>query len=180
MVGKRGNQQFGLVGISDTHMGSVGFANKGQSGMRSLRVGILVAAAIVLAESGTVAQESEPSEPEGQPTFLFVQSGRSLDVDRDTITLVDARDKTIEVADRPDRLVRRISNETFASLWNEGEDSFAVDPPNAIISVAGHEPVVVILTDVAIGPNSITYDYELLDGRFPYRRGPTTIVIDIF
>ena len=62
-----------------------------------------------------------------------------------------------------------MTTEQFVEEWNEGTDSFASDPPNAVLSFV--EPgadtpsdVVVVLRDPAIGDDSITYAVEVLDG----------------
>jgi len=38
------------------------------------------------------------------------------------------------LADRPRREVGHMSCEHFVSVWGEGDNSFAADPPNAVLS----------------------------------------------
>ena len=145
------------------------------TGLRVIALGLTMAA---MTSADASAQDSDVPDQTRPPSYFFVQSGKSLEVTSETITLVDARSKTTSITDRPDRIVDQLSNETFAARWDEGEDSFADDPPNAVVMVGGHRPVIVVLTDIAVSANRITYDYELLHGRFPYKSAPTTIVID--
>ena len=116
----------------------------------------------------------------GEPSVLFVQSSEGLQVTEETITLVDPLPETTWVKDWPERKVGQESNQSFATFWDEWEerDSFADNPPNAVINVRGHRPVIVVLTDITVGAETITYNYELLSGRFPSESLPTTVVID--
>ena len=116
----------------------------------------------------------------GEPSVLFVQSSEGLEVTEETITLVKPSPETTWVKDWPERKVGQESNQSFATFWDEWDegDSFADNPPNAAVTVAGHHPVIVVLTDITVGANTITYDYELLSGSFPSESSPTTIVID--
>lgn len=125
------------------------------------------------------AQNMEMPEG-GEPSVLFVQSSEGLEVTDETITLVKPSPETIWVKDWPERKVGQESNQSFATFWDEWEerDSFADNPPNAVVNVRGHHPVIVFLTDITIGAETIIYNYELLSGRFPSESLPTTIVID--
>ena len=51
----------------------------------------------------------------------------------------DASDKTILFSDRPDRIVTSVSTIDFIGNWSTGEDSFAVDTPNAVLVVDEQE-----------------------------------------
>ena len=71
---------------------------------------------------------------------LFVQTAASLTSDGEkTITLHGLSPSTLYFADRPKREVGHMSSARFVDLWGEGENSFAVDPPNAVLSFAEPE-----------------------------------------
>ncbi len=68
---------------------------------------------------------------------LFVQTARSLASDGDkTITLDGLSPSTLYFADRPQREVGHMPTKLFVDLWGDGENSFAIDPPNAVLSFA--------------------------------------------
>ncbi len=68
---------------------------------------------------------------------LFVQSASSLASDGEkTITLNGLSPSTLYFADRPQREVGHMPTKLFVELWGDGENSFAVDPPNAVLSFA--------------------------------------------
>ena len=147
--------------------------------MTSLRIRLLAVATVAMTSALASAEESDASsQQKGAPSFLFVQYSNSVDVSDHTITLVDANKRTIWLTDRPNRLVGKISNESFATLWDEGPNSFAIDPPNAVVTIGSHRPVIVTLTDISVVEDNISYQFERLSGHFPYRASHTTIVID--
>jgi hypothetical protein len=51
------------------------------------------------------------------------------------IRLNNISDKTILFSDRPDRIITSISTLDFIGNWSKGQDSFAVDAPNAVLIV---------------------------------------------
>ena len=70
--------------------------------------------------------------------FLFIQaaqSGSVSEVNATTSTLVlsNVTDKTIMFSDRPNRIVSYEDTTNFIGNWSTGPDSFAVDPPNAVL-----------------------------------------------
>jgi hypothetical protein len=71
-------------------------------------------------------------------TFLFIQHAQSGSVSEvnattSTLELSDVSDKTIMFSDRPNRIVTSQSTSDFVGNWTMGEDSFAADPPNAVL-----------------------------------------------
>ena len=99
----------------------------------------------------------------------------------------DVYDKTLLFSDRPDRIVTSGSTSDFIGNWSTGEDSFTVDPPNAILVVDGQEGkqdiIIVELFDPIydsdkkilkydIGPDNATFINILSEF------GQNTIIID--
>jgi hypothetical protein len=76
-----------------------------------------------------------------------------------------------------------MTTEQFIAQWTEGPNSFAEDPPNAVLSYvdAGAdipEDAVVVLRDPVAGDGTLTYSIEILDGTLPAESGAVTLFID--
>ena len=67
---------------------------------------------------------------------LFVQTAGSLSSEGNVITMHGLSPSTIYFADRPQREVGHMSTRRFVDLWGEGDNSFEVDPPNAVLTFA--------------------------------------------
>jgi hypothetical protein len=116
---------------------------------------------------------------------LFVQTAGGLTTTDSTITLKTLSPSTLYFADRPQREVGHMSAEHFVDVWNQGENSFADDPPNAVVSYldpAHNFPAdtVVVLRDPRLEGGDLTYSIELLDGTLPKEAGPVALFIDPF
>src|SRR5207248_6967195 len=76
---------------------------------------------------------------------------------------VCSSDLTLFFSDRPQRVVGHLSSRKFVDQWAEGEDSFAQDPPNAVLS---------FLEDGDTVPEEVTMTISdpHLDGRSEERR----------
>jgi hypothetical protein len=116
---------------------------------------------------------------------LFVQTAAGLVSDGSAMTLRMISPSTLYFADRPQRDVGHMSSEHFVNVWNEGENSFADDPPNAVVSYLdpSHEfpeDTVVILREPRLEGSNLTYGIEVLDGTLPRESGPVALFIDPF
>jgi hypothetical protein len=116
---------------------------------------------------------------------LFVQSATGISSGGDTITLHGLSDATLYFSDRPKREVGHISTQKFVGLWDEGENSFKVDPPNAVLSFleldeAPPEDAVVMLSEPILGGDSLTYTVKVLEGAIPEKAGHCSLFIDTF
>jgi hypothetical protein len=114
---------------------------------------------------------------------MFVQIARMVTSDQTTLTLQDVSPSTLYFSDRPERVVGHMTTEQFVEQWTEGPNSFAEDPPNAVLSYvdAGAdvpEDAVVILRDPVASDGSLTYSIEVLDGVVPAESGAVTLFID--
>ena len=67
---------------------------------------------------------------------LFVETAASMTSDRETITLHGVSPSTLCFADRPQRDVGHMMSRQFVANWADGDNSFADNPPNAVLSVA--------------------------------------------
>ncbi len=99
------------------------------------------------------------------------------------LTLAGVSPATLYFSDRPERVVGHMTNEQFVEGWSLGDNNFAADPPNAVLSYidAGDdrpEDCVVVLSDPKLGAESIGYKYQLLEGSVPESSGACTLFID--
>ena len=67
---------------------------------------------------------------------LFVQTAASMTSDGEVLTLKGLSPSTLYFADRPQREVGHMSSRQFVANWGEGDNSFAANPPNAVLSFA--------------------------------------------
>ena len=116
---------------------------------------------------------------------LFVQTAASLTSDRATITLHGLSPSTLYFADRPQRDVGHMMSRQFVANWEEGDNSFAKNPPNAVLSFAEPgdrlpEDAVVVIQDPRMDGDALTYNIELLEGTVPAATGPCALFIDPF
>ena len=116
---------------------------------------------------------------------LFVQSATAFTSAPGTITLHGLADSTVYFADRPRREIGHIPSHRFVELWESGANTFAIDPPNAVLSFLeqdGESPedAVVVLREPRLEQDTLTYAVEILDGTLPARYGPCALFIDVF
>jgi hypothetical protein len=116
---------------------------------------------------------------------LFVQTAASMTSAEGSITLRGLSPSTLYFADRPQREVGHMPTRQFVANWGDGENSFAQDPPNAVLSFAepGDRPpgdVVVIIQDPHLDGDALTYSIKVLDGTVPPATGPCALFIDPF
>jgi hypothetical protein len=116
---------------------------------------------------------------------LFVQTAASMTSDEGTITLRGLSPSTLYFADRPQREVGHMLSQHFVDIWAAGDNSFADNPPNAVLSFAepGDRPpgdAVVVIQDPRLAGDALTYSIKLLDGTVPAVTGPCALFIDPF
>jgi hypothetical protein len=114
---------------------------------------------------------------------MFVQSAPSFSVIGDRIHLQDVSPSTIYFSDRPHRLAGHIGTRHFVEIWSEGDDSFATDPPNAVLAfvpegAATPADVVMTITDPQLQGRDLSYALTVLEGSTPAHAGPCTLFID--
>ena len=102
-----------------------------------------------------------------------------------TVTLHGQAHSTLFFADRPQRVVGHIHTKKFVSEWGEGENNFAEDPPNAVLSFLEEgdtvpAEVTMVIRDPQVAEDTLTYKVEVLDGTLPAKAGPCSLFIDPF
>jgi hypothetical protein len=100
------------------------------------------------------------------------------------LTLTGVAANTIVFADRPVRAAGHVMTSQFLMQWDEGKDSFAVDPPNATVSVLDAQPgavsdAVVELTKPVLDGTTLTFEVTVLEGSLS-GSGPAAVFIDDF
>ena len=113
---------------------------------------------------------------------LYAQSAAGMAYDNGRLTLNGIAPTTLYFSDRPDRITGHITTQEFFDSWDEGDDSFAGDPPNAVLSIFSEEEVndiVVVLKDPALAGDSFSYQVEILDGELPAGGGASSLFIDM-
>jgi hypothetical protein len=116
---------------------------------------------------------------------LFAQTARELTTDGDKVTFHGASPATLYFSDRPQRVVGHLTTKQFVDEWGKGENSFAEDPPNAVISFVEKgdqtpEDAIVVLNDPQIDGDSLTYTVDVLEGSLPPKGELVSVFIDPF
>ena len=110
------------------------------------------------------------------PSFLFVLQANKGKIikENDTKTnkdqhyLVLAHDlknlhHVIQFSDRPNRIVKIISDKELEGIWKQGDDSFESNPPNAVLSSAGQKAQIVILNGMTVTEDNIKFPISISD-----------------
>jgi hypothetical protein len=124
--------------------------------------------------------------PDSRPTTvedMFVQTAQGARSDGDTLTLIGLTPHTIYFSDRPQRMVGHITTKRFLEWWSDGDDSFAADPPNAVLAWGepgedAPEEAVVVISDPVVTEDGLRYQIETLQGTTPAQSGPCVLFID--
>ncbi len=115
---------------------------------------------------------------------MFVQVARGSTSSDGKLTLDGVAPTTLYFSDRPQRVVGHMTTDQFVGLWSDqSENSFAMDPPNAVLSfvdAGGDRPeeCVVVLRNPRSDDESVTYSIDVLEGSVPDSSGSCTLFID--
>jgi hypothetical protein len=114
---------------------------------------------------------------------LFVQTAHAVKQVDGRIVLQGVSPSTLYFSDRPQRVVGHIGTPQFVDIWDDGENSFAEDPPNAVLAFieqgdAVPEDVVIEISDPTLVGADLSYAATVLEGTLPERAGPSTLFID--
>jgi hypothetical protein len=129
-------------------------------------------------EDTTMEQMAQADEIEA----LFVQSAAGMAYENGRLTLKGVAPTTLLFSDRPQRVTGHVPTEEFLDSWGDGDDSFADDPPNAVLSIFSEDEVndvVVVLQDPALDGDRFSYQVEILDGEMPAGGGASSLFIDV-
>jgi ABC-type Fe3+-hydroxamate transport system substrate-binding protein len=155
----------------------------------AITLGLLV----FIQSTGFVTAQEENGNVTGA-NFLFIQNALSSTISEvndttSTLELNDVSDKTTMFSDRPDRIVAVTNTTDFIDNWSTGPDSFAIDPPNAVIvlddEVQRHVAVIELFNpEYDPEANTLKYDIAAVNATttgpigLPGEFGQSTLVID--
>ena len=116
---------------------------------------------------------------------LFAQTAREMTSAGDKVTFHDSLARHLYFSDRPQRMVGHLTTKKFVEEWGLGENSFAEDPPNAVISFVEKgdqtpEDAIVVLKDPQLEGDSLTYTVDMLEGSLPPKGELVSLFIDPF
>jgi hypothetical protein len=116
---------------------------------------------------------------------MFVQVARGMTIDGDRLTLHGLAPATLYFSDRPQRVVGHLSARQFVDEWDKGENSFAADPPNAVLSFLdadGETPedAIVVIKTPGLEGDKISYTVQVLEGKLPAKAESCSLFIDPF
>jgi hypothetical protein len=123
--------------------------------------------------------ESEPGDIE----YMFAQTASGLGINMDgRVTLHGVAGTTLWFSDRPYRLAGHVPTDEFVSQWGIGDDNFAENPPNALLSIFETDAVndvVVILSDPQLENDDLSYAVDVSEGDLTPSDGPASLFIDM-
>ncbi|MEL6805533.1 MAG: hypothetical protein AAFO91_17325, partial [Bacteroidota bacterium] len=127
---------------------------------------IAILVVIIVWQHISVSKQSEQSEFV-LPSFLHVQTAQSgslvpvAGTETWTLSLIGVSPETVYFSDRPNRETGREATENFIRNWDVGDDSFAIDPPNAALDIVnGDEQRVVVLELIGATYDALTETLE--------------------
>ena len=109
----------------------------------------------------TLATSCALQSGSGDASWLFVVHAAETTLTGDTLALSEVSPQVIAFTDRPARKFGSISMADLAKAWAEGSDSFASDPPNAILNGT--------YTDEDGTKRQCSIEVELMAARYPGR-----------
>ena len=110
--------------------------------------------------------EAAVKEHKKAASFMFVVSADKAKIthlkDGQYSLVVQKSDlnRVIEFSDRPYRIVKYITGNDLQKIWGEGKNSFAVDPPNAVLSAGNQKPVIVVLDGMQVDKAQVTFYFS--------------------
>ncbi|CAN7418943.1 hypothetical protein [Rhizobium sp. LjRoot258] len=123
--------------------------------------------------------------PTGPVPSLAVLNAAGAKIENGKLILTGISANSIVFADRPVRAAGHVMTEQFIMQWDDGKDNFAVDPPNATVSVLGGDgsdvsDAVVTLKTPKLDGTTLTFDIAVLEGSLTGATGPAALFIDHF
>ena len=140
----------------------------------------ILGAGLVSALGIGAAQQPTHDDVAEVESFLFVQNSTSGTYDGERLTLNSVA-PTIFISDRPYRIYGHVELGAFVEAWKRGPNSFAEDPPNAILSLLGEEHVAsfeVELLDPRVEAQGVSYGVVVEHGTIPPSFEASSLFID--
>lgn len=121
---------------------------------------------------------ADPKEIEA----LYVQTAASTSFDGERLTLAGVGPTTLLFSDRPDRVTAHVPTTEFVAGWGVGDDSFASDPPNAVLSSFDGDAVndvVLVLGEPELTGADLSYAVAITDGELAASSAASSLFIDM-
>ena len=128
----------------------------------------IAASALVLGMGSALADHHDSANsgaavitPKKAPSFLFVLSAKKAQIkkgkDGNTSLVIkkSALESVIQFSDRPYRIIKYITGSDITKDWTKGENSFAADPPNAVLSGPNVKPHIVVINSAKITDDTL-------------------------
>ena len=156
---------------------------------------LLGASRLVLAQSPAAAppqvlpkaigQTTGQAEVEQKPVpSLIVLNSRAATLDGGKLALVGVSPNSIVFADRPVRAAGHVLTANLLEEWDHADGTFAMDPPNATISVLNKDgsvrDAVIVMKAPKLEGDQLTFDVDVLEGNLSGGDGPASVFIDRF
>lgn len=128
------------------------------------------------------------SDADPEPSFLLVQHAASGTIEKENdastsaiykLTLNGVSTNVLYFSDRPERIVSQMTTQLYVDDWNEGQDSFVADPPNAalVMNEAGGENIIVVeLLNPVYDSETQTLVYDVVSLNPPDGQGVLSFV----
>lgn len=155
---------------------------------------VVATAGLLFAPGWAVAQTAPAATPmksigkASKPELvqsLIVMNSRGATLQGDKLTLSGITPNSIVFSDRPVRLAGHELTSQLIEEWNNGNDSFGKDPPNATVSAfskdgASVKDAVVVLRSPKLDGDKLTFTVQVLEGDLTGADGAASVFIDIF
>ncbi len=150
--------------------------------MKRLVILAIFAAFMLAGCTGEEGSETAATEEESDTVeYLFVQNGDSFEIEGTTLTLIDVDSRTLYFSDRPERIAGYMNLDELLRIGSEGENSFAVNPPNATFAVFDGDDVlesVIVLRNPRLIDDDLFFDFDVVEGTPPDEGGRCVLFID--
>ncbi len=134
----------------------------------------------MLPRASKAGQEGEAAGEE--VTWLFVQSAHGATLAKGKLTLSGVNLATLYFSDRPERIAGHEPTADFVEAWGAGEDSFASNNPNAVLSIlegGEAQEIVVVLSNPRLESGNLIYDVQVTEGNAEASGGASSLFIDV-
>ncbi len=118
-------------------------------------------AALLLLTLASCGASKASSTQKGKPSYLFVilsNYGKIQQASDGSYQLIlnhSDVEKVLAFSNRPYRLEQHLTGESLKTMWSEGSNSFAQDPPNATVIINQQLQTIVLLNMNVVGDQTI-------------------------
>ena len=109
---------------------------------------------------------------------------RAATLEGGKLALVGISPNSIVFADRPVRAAGHVLTANLLEEWDSANGTFAMDPPNATVSVFGKDgsirDAVIVMKTPKLEGDQLTFDVDVLEGNLNGGDGPASVFIDRF